>query len=632
LSDIPAVRRFGSNRKSAWKGINLKKRISTVLLSVALCSAATAGAQQLFVPPGELVRADARLSLSTFHAGSSGYLAVPAEISEGWHINSNEPLDAYLIPTILEVRAPEGIEIVRILYPEPDLVKLEISETPMSLYHGRVTFGASLRVRDDVPPGSYTITATLRYQGCNNLTCIEPASAMTSVTMRVGTIEETTELMHTEIFSAPPFTDAEGRAVGAADSAGERAGLGGLIEERGLLLTFIFIFIGGLALNLTPCIYPLIPITISYFGGQTGGKASRTLLLAVLYVLGMSLTYSVLGTIAAMTGSLFGAALQNPWVVGFIVAVMVGLASSMFGLWEFRLPSFLTRGTGTAKKGYAGAVFMGLTVGIVAAPCIGPFVLGLLTYVGEMGRPALGFLMFFTLAWGLGAPLLVLGTVSGSISRLPRSGDWMVWVRKVFGFVLVAMAFYFARHIIGGRATAAGYAITALAAGIYLGWLDRTPVSGRGFARLKIVAGLAGIAIAALLLLLPDGPLRTATPLPGIEWERYSDEKLSIAIEARRPVVIDFSADWCIPCHELDRKSFSDTGVIALSKRVTPLKIDLTVPGNLESEVKKRFTIRGVPTIIFIDGSGKEIEELRVTGFVGPDEIARRLERLLAGG
>ena len=608
----------------------MKDHIHKILLALVLWALlSTSGtAQQLFAIPGELVSARGLLSLSTFHAGSSGYLAVTADIGDGWHINSNEPLESYLIPTILEVTAPEGIEIVRILYPEPDLVKLEISEGKMPLYHGRTTFGAYIKVGDDVQPGSYEIRATLSYQGCNNLTCLEPASAVASVKMRVGTIEETAELTHAEIFASPPFTGSGGRPVVRTDGD-TGSGLVGMIEERGLILAFLFIFIGGLALNLTPCIYPLIPITISYFGGQAGGRSSRTLLLAIFYVLGMSITYSALGTAAAMTGNLFGAALQNPWVVVFIVAVMLGLAASMFGLWEFRLPTFLTRGTGTAKRGYLGAVFMGLTVGIVAAPCIGPFVLGLLTYVGEMGKPLLGFLMFFTLAWGLGTPLLVLGTVSGSISRLPRSGDWMVWVRKVFGFILIAMGLYFARHLLGDRVTAFGYVATAFIAGIYLGWLDRTPVRAAGFARLKKIAGVIGLAIAALLLLTPGGALRKQATVPGIEWEPFTEERLASALKEGTPVLIDFSADWCIPCHELDHKTFSDAKVIALSGHVVSLRVDLTRQGDYENGIKKRFNIRGVPTIIFIDGT--EVEELRVTGFLGPEEFISRLERIAPG-
>jgi thiol:disulfide interchange protein DsbD len=614
------------------EGTALKHKIRRTIVALIICLALPAAgtSQQLFSVPGELVTARAYLSLSTFHPGSSGYLALSADISDGWHINSSEPLEKYLIPTILEVVAPDGIEVELILYPEPDLVKLDISDERMPLYHGRTTLGAFIRVGEDVEPGSYEIRATLHYQGCNNLTCLEPASASATVTMRVGNITDTTELLHSDIFGVPPFTDSQGLSVtSVTGDAG--AGFTGMIEKRGLLLTFLFIFIGGLALNLTPCIYPLIPITISYFGGQAGGKASRTFTLALFYVFGMSITYSVLGTAAAMTGSLFGAALQNPWVVGFIVAVMIGLAASMFGLWEFRLPTFLTRGTGTAKRGYLGAVFMGLTVGIVAAPCIGPFVLGLLTYVGQQGKPLLGFLMFFTLAWGLGTPLLVLGTVSGSISKLPRSGDWMIWVRKIFGFILIAMGLYFARHLLGDRITVFGYVATALVAGIYLGWLDRTPVRTSGFSRLKKIVGVVGLAIATLLLFAPGGALRSTAPTPGIEWEPFTEERLAAALGSGTPVLIDFSADWCIPCHELDHKTFSDTSVIALSGGVTPLKVDLTRPGEFEKELKKRFNIRGVPTIIFIDGSGREIEEIRVTGFVMPEEFVSRLERIAPG-
>ncbi len=613
------------------KGHELKRvRYMIPLLFAGLAMAATcSSAQSLFQPPGELVRAEAKLSLSRFHAGSSGYLAVRAEIADGWHINSNKPLDKYLIPTILEVYAPEGIEIAGILYPEPDLMKLEISEGDMALYHGTVTFGAYLKIADSVEPGSYSVRAILKYQGCNNLTCLEPASAMATIDLAVGSIDEMTEIQHEEIFGAPPFVDESGRPAQAGAETGDQGGFGDMIQSRGLFLALIFIFIGGLALNLTPCIYPLIPITISYFGGQAGGKASRTLLLAILYVLGMSITYSALGTAAAMTGSLFGSALQNPWVVAFIVAVMIGLAASMFGLWEFKLPFFLTRGTGTAKQGYLGAVFMGLTVGIVAAPCIGPFVLGLLTYVGRIGNPALGFLMFFTLAWGMGTPLLVLGTVSGSISRLPRSGDWMVWVRKIFGFILIAMGLYFARHILGDRMTDIGYVAIALVAGLYLGWLDRTPITSAGFRRLKRITGAAGIAIAVILLLVPGGLLRTERPLPGIAWEIFTDERLAGATEAGKPVLIDFMADWCIPCHELDHKTFSADEVIALSEKTLPLQVDLTAIGKNESEIKKRFNVRGVPTIIFIDGSGKERTELRVTGFVDAEEFAKRLKSLL---
>ena len=214
-------------------------------------------------------------------------------------------------------------------------------------------------------------------------------------------------------------------------------------DQKGLFLIFIGAFFGGLALNLTPCIYPLIPITISYFGGQAEGKKGSVILHSVIYVVGMAATYSILGSIAAFTGSLFGAALQIPAVLIGVAAVMVLLALSMFNVYEIRVPAFMNKFAGGSQKGYFGTFFMGLTCGIIAAPCIGPFVLGLLTYVGNRGNVLLGFSLFFVLALGLGIPFLLLGIFSGSLNKLPRSGAWMVWVRTIFGFILLAMAVYF---------------------------------------------------------------------------------------------------------------------------------------------------------------------------------------------
>ena len=205
----------------------------------------------------------------------------------------------------------------------------------------------------------------------------------------------------------------------------------------------------------------------------------------------------------------------------------------------------------------------------------------------------------------------------------------MVWVRKIFGFILVAMALYFARHIIGGRATMFGYIVTAFVAGIYLGWLDRTPVSGRGFAALKRAVGIAGIAIACLLLILPAGPLRRTPDVAGIDWAAYGENELRAAMDAGMPVMIDFTADWCIPCHELDHKTFSAAPVRALAERTVAMRVDLTMPGERERAIKEAYDIRGVPTVVFIDGSGNELKDLRVTGYVGPDDFTRRLERLL---
>jgi thiol:disulfide interchange protein DsbD len=205
----------------------------------------------------------------------------------------------------------------------------------------------------------------------------------------------------------------------------------GPLHGWAMIWTLLSIFAGGMALNLTPCVYPLIPITISYFGG----KSDRWQLYGhgICYVGGLSITNSILGVVAALTGGLMGAILQNPLVLIFVATILVILATSLFGLWEFQLPNGLMQAASKSYAGSLGTLFMGLTMGVVAAPCISPFVLGLLTWVASMGSPWLGFIVFFTLSLGLGLPLFFLAIFSGNLSRLPRSGEWMLWVRKAMG-------------------------------------------------------------------------------------------------------------------------------------------------------------------------------------------------------
>ena len=215
-----------------------------------------------------------------------------------------------------------------------------------------------------------------------------------------------------------------------------------------MLWTLFGVFIGGMALNLTPCVYPLIPITVSYFSGLSGGSRSRLVAHGLAYLGGLSVTNTVLGVAAALTGGLMGAMLQNPVVLLAVAGILLIFATSLFGLWELRLPQSLTQAATKSYAGFFGTLFMGLTLGLVAAPCIGPFVLGLLTWVASQGSAWLGFAVFFTLSLGLGLPLFFLALFSGSLEKLPRSGEWMNWVRKLMGWVLVGLAVHFLRPLL----------------------------------------------------------------------------------------------------------------------------------------------------------------------------------------
>lgn len=422
----------------------------------------------------------------------------------------------------------------------------------------------------------------------------------------------------------------ESAPAGLAESTEEPEAPGPL-HGWAMIWTLVGIFAGGMALNLTPCVYPLIPITVSYFGGQaTKGGEGRGKLVAhgLCYMMGLALTNSILGVIASLTGGLMGAMLQNPVVLVAVAAVLVLFATSLFGLWEMRLPSGLTQVAARSHRGTFGSFFMGLTLGVVAAPCIGPFVLGLLTWVAGMGSPWLGFLIFFTLSLGLGLPLFLLAMFSGQLERLPRSGGWMIWVRKLMGWVLVGMAVHFLMPLLPGHRGTVVLALVALAAGLHLGWMDRNRANFRAFPWLKGGTGVACMVLAAFLV------ANRAMQGPGVVWKPYTDEILHEARALNKPVIIDFYATWCTPCNELEGVTFHDASVVSRAESdFVMVKVDVTRGGNpVHERLLRQYDVKGVPTIVFLDGGGKEKKNLRLVDFLPPDRFLGRMAELEKNG
>jgi thioredoxin:protein disulfide reductase len=572
-------------------------------------------------------------------SGKPANLALELTIVPPYHINSDRPLEGYLIPTALEFDSPSAAKVRKVIFPPATVKKLPVSDTPMAVFDGTVRIAIEIAAEQNA--SDFELRGKLRYQACDDRACLPPVNQPFTVSIPGHSIDQSSSRpvgAANEAFRAGQANAdyAAGRAAPGREAAGPVN-----FEGKGLAPILLLVFLGGFALNLTPCVYPMIPITITYFGGQAQGRKGSLLLHSFLYTIGMALTYSVLGALAALTGSLFGSAMQYPAVLMGIAAVMVLLALSMFDVYELRLPGFLTRLSGSSQRGFAGTFLMGLTVGIVAAPCIGPFVIGLLTYVGNKGSAVLGFILFFVLALGLGIPFLILGIFSGSIHRLPRSGAWMVWVRRAFGFVLIAMAVHFLKTLFPAPLLyELTLAMVILLAGIYLAWIDSAATAGKGFLYVRNLVGvvLFGLSIYWAFTGIQDhvgrailnGPSTSFHKANSIEWLPYSEEALRQASLQIKPVFIDFYADWCAPCKELDTHTFAAPEVVSLSREFLMLKVDLTSTENPPTQaLRGKYRIKGVPTLAFLLPDGQEITGLRGTGFEPRDVFLAKMKQAL---
>jgi thioredoxin:protein disulfide reductase len=545
------------------------------------------------------------------HPDSKLKIALKADIEEGWHINSNKPNDEYLIKSDV-ISKNEKFPLAKIVFPEARNETLSFSDKPVSVFEGNIVIGLLINIDKSLSAGNYKIPVQLKYQACNNQSCMPPTSI--TDTIQISVVDSSTvinqinkdEFKHLDLSEASVYSSNSGNKIAST------------LESSGLFLSLLFMFIGGLALNLTPCVYPLIPITVGYFGGQSEGSTGKLFLLGILYVLGMALTYSVIGVVTSLSGAVFGSLLQNKFVIIGIALLFIILSLSQFGVYEFKLPDLLVAKAGGAKSGAFGAFFMGLTMGIVAAPCIGPFVLGLVTYVAAKGDPFYGFMMFFTMALGLGFPYLILALFSGKIKRLPRAGDWMEGVKHIFGFLLLAMAIYFVNPLLSKSINNYTLPLFGIFAAGYLLIFDKKANNIKGFRIFKIAFSLIVIAFAVYPLI----PEKKDSP----KWQKFSEARYEQSLKKNEKMIIDFYADWCIPCKELDGLTFADKRVVEISGKFTVYKVDMTQTLSDETDkLRNKFNIIGMPTVLIINSNGKEVE--RLTGFINADEFLKVISK-----
>jgi thiol:disulfide interchange protein DsbD len=434
-----------------------------------------------------------------------------------------------------------------------------------------------------------------------------------------------------------PFTSSPERVPAASDDVR----FAGVLESGRLWAVMAVFFGAGLLLTFTPCVLPMIPILSGIIVGE-GHKVTRrrALLVSLAYVLGMAVTYTAIGIAAALSGNLLSAALQSAWILGAFAAVFVALALSMFGFYELQLPSGwqarLTEASNRLGGGHWGAVaLMGMLSAAIVSPCVVAPLAGALLYIGQTRDAVLGGTALFSMAIGMGAPLVVVGVSGGML--LPKAGQWMRAVKQFFGVLLLAVAVWILAPVIPVAVQMFLWAALLIGSGVFLRVLEPLGKEASGWERLGKVAGILALLLGAAqgigALSGARDPLR---PLAGLFAQspeaplQFETVKTLAELDARlktadRAVMLDFYADWCASCKEMERFTFSDPQVRARLAGMTLLRADVTANNAGDKALLKRYRLFGPPGIVFFDAGGREVQGLRVIGYQPPERFLQSL-------
>jgi thiol:disulfide interchange protein DsbD len=527
---------------------------------------------------------------------------------------------------------------------EPASVTLGQPQFPKGQIHEDKFFGKQETYRKEVrirlpleAAGAERLKLLVTSQGCADLgVCYVPQ--VQSADLRLASLGGSRSSIFKE---NQPFASSPERATAASDDVR----FAGVLESGRLWLVMAVFFGAGLLLTFTPCVLPMIPILSGIIVGE-GQKVTRrrAVLVSLAYVLGMAVTYTAIGIAAAFSGNLLSAALQNAWVLGAFAAVFVGLALSMFGFYELQLPSSwqarLTEASNRLGGGHWGAVvLMGVLSAAIISPCVAAPLAGALLYIGQTRDAVLGGTALFSMAIGMGVPLVLVGVSEGML--LPKSGPWMHAVRQFFGVLLLAVAIWIVAPVIPVAVQMLLWAALLVGSGVYLGALEPFPQGATAWRRLSkavgILALLAGAAQGIGALSGARDPLRPLAGLFARSQEaplHFETVKTLAELDARlnttdKAVMLDFYADWCVSCKEMERFTFSDPQVQARLTGMTLLRADVTANNTEDKALLKRYRLFGPPGIVFFDAGGREIEGLRVIGYQPPDKFIKSLDLAL---
>jgi len=608
------------------------RQATTVLLGLLLASAARAG------PADSPFRIRAHAGHAAARPGEELPVAVVFDIADKHKV--------YEESVKIDAASGSSVKILRTELPRAIEKHDKATGEVRRVYLGRTVFRLAVEAPGPAAerPGEVRVALSVRFQGCSETVCFLPESRPLELRLPVRRDGEPPELANQEFFAPLLGTKGEPPASPADD-----------FTRRNPLVAILLAFAFGLLLSFTPCVYPLVPVTVAVIGARTGsGGWRKGLVLSLVYVLGLSVTYAALGVIAAKGGSSVGAASQHWAVVSVMAVVFVALAVSLFGVYDLEIPSSWQSKLRMRRAGGPVGIFlMGTLSGLVATPCVAAPLASVLVFIAATGSVVLGAAMLFAMAWGMGALLILAGTFSGLSSKLPKAGGWMVGVKTALGIVLLFAALYFMRPILPLWAFTAWLAVPLFVLGLWRGvWTRAAPDTPRPKLALR-AAGLAMFVLGAYLgvgALIRGGmpaPLLSAiypdevVPSPSkIEFRTDYETALREAKVSGRPVMIDFVLPNCSGCRQLEENVFSRDDVAAETERFITVRVDLAAApvsaARAEPDVpaapvpvgefKATYRIFGAPSVVWIDTSARIRHDLTVAdGGVAPAEFLRRM-------
>ncbi len=516
------------------------------------------------------------------------------------------------------------VAMAEVDWPEPSTKHDPHLEEEVEYYDGTLEFDIQLQILPGASPGEKNVPVLIGYQACNPDVCFMPerTELILTTTIREDDIPEEIEVDYAvaDVGEEPGEIDYESATAGFTDK----------LEGTGLGAVILLSFLAGLALSLTPCVYPMIPVTVALIGASKAESRASAFFRSIIYVLGISIAYSIIGVVAAASGAAFGLQFQHPYLYLALAVLFFIFSFAMFGFFEINLPAgwqskaqIKLRG----KSGMFGLLLLGMVSGIVISSCAAPVIFAAIGFIAATADFLTGFLIFAAIAWGMGIPLVLAGTFSGVINNMPSSGRWQEVIKNVMGLGLVGASLYFL--YLSALLTPEAFIFllcgVLIVISVFSGAFDRlSPESGR-WERVRKAFGLLCF-LSALYLFIPQLPIQQGEPgepAEGIIWHESVEEGIAEAENRNKPIMLYFTAEACAACRRMERGTFTAPEVVEAAENFIAVKYDAT---GRASEVESEYGVRGVPTVMLGDSSGNFEPRLTEVGFLGPGDLVKLLK------